>query len=270
VLEQYDNTTNSPYGYVDLVGGSSGSNIYFSLTPTFPNDYSIHTTGSIQDSYNTGVAPTAGDTYWMVFEITYGATNTVSLWVDPNPTLSSPSSSTSTSGSWIIAAPQITAVTIDGAGNSGDINEWDELRIGSTWASVAPTISGGGDDIISRGKVTGAAPLASSAATTPAGSAGTTVVSDPPIAPIAAAKPFAATSATISTSDGSSPVSDPPLTAVAVQNNSAGSPFLTASSPSNAGGDGDSGGNMVDSLMADNSDDLLLNQKSSQRSSVFR
>ena len=125
-------------GFVQLNAGTNAIEFGFPES----SDFSISVTGGGGNWKNTSYSPTVGDTYFLVFEINYGATNTLQMWVDPNITQSYTQWGTNSASGYVMGTTTNSLSPITSAGwmgaSTGGSTYWDELRVGTNSSAVTP------------------------------------------------------------------------------------------------------------------------------------
>jgi hypothetical protein len=128
-----------PVGEVQLVDTiGSGSKVSVGFPPGNNNDYGVFIDGI--NGWSTGTRPAVGETHLLVMEISYGSSpngDSIQMWIDPDPTAASPGAPVLNENAGV-ALPAFNRVNLVGAWWGGIENDWDELRLGTSYAAVVP------------------------------------------------------------------------------------------------------------------------------------
>lgn len=127
-----------PVGYVQLVDATGGPN---SLSIGFACQYDYSIVIGNTNYWSTGTAPAVDTTHFLVMEISYNAsptTDNVQMWIDPNPAAGSPGTPAIDENT-SVALPAFNRINIMAGWYGGYENDWDEIRLGTSYAAVAPT-----------------------------------------------------------------------------------------------------------------------------------
>jgi autotransporter-associated beta strand protein len=104
----------------------------------FGSDYGID---DGTEYWNTGTQPAAGETHFIVMEISYNASPTpdnIQMWIDPDPAAASPGTPAIDEDT-TAALPPFNQIDIVGSWWGGIENDWGEIRLGTSYAAVAPS-----------------------------------------------------------------------------------------------------------------------------------
>jgi hypothetical protein len=99
-----------------------------------------HPSWGLNGNGNTGIAkPAVGETQFIVLKVTYAAgDDTAELWV--NPDLTTPGAAGYSTTLSLSSYTEMKFSQQNANGFPGETNQWDEIRVGDTWAEVAPVI----------------------------------------------------------------------------------------------------------------------------------